>query len=277
VHEVGHHYFVAMGIDIVRGRDFNAADTETSGRVVLLGARMAERLWPQADPLGRCLYIGRHETRCSQVIGLVEDSRNVEIDERETLQYYVPIAQKQIGARPNLFVVRVSGDDVATTSAARTALAGIDPRIRYAWLDPVQTLIDPQTRSWQLGATMLSVFGLLALLVAAIGLYSVLAFDVAQRMRELGLRAALGASTERLLRMVVGRAVLLTSLGVLLGVVVASLLVGRVESLLFEVPAHDPVTFAGVIIVLHAVAIAASSIPGWRAARVDPNTALRSD
>jgi ABC-type antimicrobial peptide transport system permease subunit len=137
--------------------------------------------------------------------------------------------------------------------------------------------IDPRTRSWRLGATVFSIFGLLALVVAAIGLYSVLAFDVAQRTREIGVRSALGASTRALVRMIVAQSLRLTSIGVTLGIVVALALVGRVESLLFEIPPRDPVTFVVVIITLHMVAALASSLPAWKASRVDPNIALRAD
>lgn len=277
VHEVGYDYFAAMGLEIVRGRAFRDRDRGAAGRVALISARMAARLWPGQDPLGKCLFVGRDETRCSAIVGVVEDSRNVEIAEAETFQYYVPLAQAQIGARPNLFLIRVARDRPELVLEIRRTISELDPRVRYASVEPMQSRIDPQTRSWQLGAMMLTVFGLLALLVAAIGLYSVLSFDVAQRTRELGLRAALGASTSRLLRMVVARAVAVTAFGVALGVLSALAITDRVEPLLFQIPPHDPLTFLAVIVALLLVAILASSIPGWRAARVDPNIALRAD
>jgi ABC-type antimicrobial peptide transport system permease subunit len=137
--------------------------------------------------------------------------------------------------------------------------------------------IDPRTRSWTLGATVFSIFGLLALVVASIGLYSVLSFDVAQRTREIGVRSALGASARAQMRMIVGNALRITAIGVAAGVIAALALAGRIEPLLFEIPPRDPVTFVVVVLALHVVAALASSIPAWRASRVDPNVALRSD
>jgi ABC-type antimicrobial peptide transport system permease subunit len=124
---------------------------------------------------------------------------------------------------------------------------------------------------------MFSVFGLLALLVAAIGLYSVLSFDVAQRTRELGVRAALGAFRNTLLTMVVRRALTLTAVGVTLGILIALALAGRMQAMLFEIPPRDPVTFLAVVVTLHLVAAVAGTLPGWRAARVQPAEALRAE
>ena len=132
-------------------------------------------------------------------------------------------------------------------------------------------------RSWRLGATMFTIFGALALVVAAVGLYSVVAYDVSQRTRELGVRVALGASGGAVLRLVVGEGVRVVAVGLALGAAVALALAGRVAPLLYEVSAKDPATYAGVIGVLLAVAVAASLAPAIRAARVDPNVALRTD
>jgi putative ABC transport system permease protein len=132
-------------------------------------------------------------------------------------------------------------------------------------------------RSWRLGATMFTIFGLLALVVAAVGLYSVVAYDVSQRTRELGVRVALGASGGTVLRLVVGEGVRVVALGLALGAAVAVSLATKVSPLLYEVSAKDPLTYAGVIAVLLVVAIVASLAPALRAARVDPNVALRAD
>jgi ABC-type antimicrobial peptide transport system permease subunit len=182
-----------------------------------------------------------------------------------------------VAARPTLFVIRTERSSRELESRMRATIAELDPGVRYATLEPMATLIDPQTRSWTLGASMLGVFGLLALLVAAIGLYSVLTFDVAQRTRELGVRGALGATRQDLLGLVLRRALGMTAIGVTIGTLAALVLVQRLEPLLFEVPARDPLTFGSVILLLHLVAAAASAVPGWRASRVQPNEALRSE
>jgi len=137
--------------------------------------------------------------------------------------------------------------------------------------------VAPQMRSWRLGATMFTIFGLLALVVAAIGLYSVVAYDVSQRTRELGVRVALGASAGAVLRLVVGEGVRVVIIGLAVGAAVALALASRVSPLLYQVSAKDPVTYAGVVGILLVVAIVASLAPALRAARVDPNVALRAD
>jgi ABC-type antimicrobial peptide transport system permease subunit len=153
----------------------------------------------------------------------------------------------------------------------------LSPRLRFVHVQAISDLSAIERRAWRLGATMFTLFGILALLVAALGLYSVLAFDVAQRTREIGLRNALGASTGRILSIVISRAVRITAAGVVIGVIVALALAPRVEQLLFDTPARDPITLAAVISLLLITSIAAAGIPAWRAARVDPNIALRTE
>jgi ABC-type antimicrobial peptide transport system permease subunit len=210
------------------------------------------------------------------VVGVVEDSRRQEIEALTTFQYYIPTGQYQ-AARSGLFVVRVTDESATTLDAIRRTILELDPRIRYVDAEPMMNRIDPRTRSWKLGATVFSIFGLLALVVASIGLYSVLSFDVAQRTREIGVRTALGASSPTLVRMIVMNALRITAIGVVAGVVAALALAGRVQPLLYEVPARYPVTILGAVVVLHLVAVLASSIPALRASRVDPNIALRAD
>jgi ABC-type antimicrobial peptide transport system permease subunit len=153
----------------------------------------------------------------------------------------------------------------------------MDPRIRYASVAPLQDKIAPEARSWTLGATMFTVFGLLALLVAAIGLYGVLAFDVAQRTRELGIRTALGAERMRLLRSVVTDGLRLALVGVVLGLGIALVAAPYVRDLLFKESPRDPHVFVAVALTLILVALVASLIPGVRATRVDPMVALRTE
>lgn len=279
VHEVSEGYFEAMDLALLRGRTFTSSDG-TGPRVAIVNASMARALWPDRDPLGMCLYVSRQgdaSPPCSRVVGVVEDVRETAVTESVSFQYYVPLAQRQVNARPSLFVIRTTGRGPAIASQMRSAIVDLDTRVRYATVEPMSTLIDPQLRSWTLGATMLGVFGILALVVAAIGLYSVLSFDVAQRTRELGVRAALGAGRNRLLGLVVRRALGMTTIGVAAGGVAALVLVQRVETMLFEIPPRDPATFAAVIVLLHMVAAVASAVPGWRAARVAPNQALRAE
>ena len=283
IHEVSGDYFAAMGLEVRVGRTFTAADAVGTPPVVLVNETMARQLWPGRSPLGECLRIGgedreHNRTRpCSTVVGVVEDARRQSVRAEETFQYYIPLAQRHLDSIPEYLVVRVARETPALLNAIRRQVLGLDPAIRWVDVSRLQDRIAPETRAWQLGATLFSLFGLLALVVAAIGLYSMLAFDVAQRTRELAVRTALGATTRRLVRHILHRALATTALGVAAGVLVALLLAGRVEPLLFETRGRDPLSFAGVALVLLAVAVAAAGLPAWRAARVDPGTALRSD
>jgi predicted permease len=282
VHEVSPGYLEAMDLRVIAGRTLTESDGPGSEPVALVNQSMADGLWPDGPAIGRCLYVGNgpddeRQTRCTRVIGVVEDARRMEVEKVTHFQYYIPAAQKQVGGAQRLFVLRVTAETPALLATIRQTVHDLDPRIRYVEAEPMMSRIDPQTRSWQLGAAVFSIFGLLALIVASIGLYSVLAFDVAQRTREIGVRSALGASRGAVVRLVTQQALRITALGVGVGVLGAALLADRVEPLLFDVPPRDPVTFLVVITVLHVVAALASSLPAWRAARVDPNIALRAD
>ena len=282
VYEVTPGFLEAMDLAVIAGRGITERDAGAGQPVVLINQSMAAALWPGQSALGRCLYIGLGpdrgpQTRCSEIVGVVEDSRRQEVENVTTFQYYIPLAQEQMNGTARLFVIRTADESPATMQAIRRTLLDLDPRIRYVDAEPMMNRIDPSTRSWQLGAAVFSIFGLLALVVSAIGLYSVLAFDVAQRTREIGVRSALGATTREVIGLVVGNALRITAIGVAVGVLGALALAGRIEPLLFEIPPRDPLTFIAVVVTLHVVAAIASTVPAWRASRVDPNVALRSD
>jgi predicted permease len=299
VFAVGPDYLETMRMRIVRGRGFDEDRRGGGPPVTLINEAMARLLWPGQEVVGKCLYIGDDATACTTVIGVVADARRGSLIEPDAHpQYFVRLEQEaertrltaddsgdgtRIGvysekARPEMLLVRVRDDASGMLQRVRDAVLASEPRLRYVNVTTLsEELIQPQMRAWTLGATMFSVFGGLALLVAALGLYSVLAFDVAQRTREIGLRSALGADTGALLGMVVRRAVLMCAAGVTLGLAAAALLSPRVSDLLYETAPRDPATMAGVAVVLLAVAVLASGAPAWRAARVDPNIALRAE
>ena len=179
------------------------------------------------------------------------------------------------GWAPRALYIRAARDVDETVAAVAPLLRAASPRIRYATVRGMREILEPQARSWTLGATMFTVFGLLALALAAIGLYSVLAFDVAQRTRELGIRTALGAEQGRLMRGVLWRGGRFGVGGVLLGLTVSYFAAPYANELLFEVSPRDPTVLGGVGAVLVAVSVVASLVPGLRATRVDPVDALR--
>ena len=211
---------------------------------------------------------------CHVVVGISGDIR---AGFEEGPGRHVYVAATQVPAPDSRIFVRTRGEAATQAEAVRRALQEVVPGAAFVSARTLDGIVAPQMRSWRLGATMFTIFGALALVVAAVGLYSVVAYDVSQRTRELGVRVALGASAGAVLRLVVGEGVRVVAVGLALGSAVALALASRVSPLLYEVSAKDPLTYAGVVGVLLAVAVAASLAPALRAARVDPNVALRSD
>jgi putative ABC transport system permease protein len=273
---VGTDYFEALGIRRVHGRLFDERDAQPGSHTAVLNEAFAAALWPGQDPLGRCLYVDTADAPCSEVVGVVADSRRGRLVEESTFQYYMPLEQ-QVARAPHALLVRTEADMARALAGARAALLSLDSRVRYVSTSPLQEVVAPQLRQWRMGAWLFTLFGALALLVAAIGLYSVMAFDVAQRMREIGLRTALGASSPAIMRLIIGRALAITGLGVGLGTLLALLLGPRLRDMLYQVSPYDPLVYMVVIVTLCTVSVVAAAIPAWRAALVDPNVALRAD
>ena len=272
-------YFRTLDLRLLRGRAFEQADF-ASGFSVVVNEALVRLWWPDRDPLGECMQIGGDDDEpvaCSTIVGVVEDARRGSLLEDPNPQYYVPNTHPVISNFGEAMFVRISGDEARIVPVLRRTLLELSPRLRFVTIQPIAELSAKELSGWKLGATMFTLFGLLALVVAALGLHSVLAFDVAQRTREIGLRNALGAGTGRLLSIVVGRAVRITAAGAAIGVAIALVVAPRVEQLLYQTRARDPLTLAAVTAVLLVTALAAAAIPGWRAARVDPNVALRTD
>jgi ABC-type antimicrobial peptide transport system permease subunit len=212
---------------------------------------------------------------CTYVVGIAENIKEQSLASDSGYYYYLP--WKQFSPTDGGLFVRVNGDAAHYAEAVRRRLQREMPGASYVTISPFTDIVGSVTRSWELGATMFVAFGVLALLLAAIGLYSVIAYNVAQRTHELGVRVALGARTPDVIRLVVVDGLKVALAGVVIGVVVA-LWAGRwVKPLLFGVSASDPSVFALVATTLLVVAVAASWIPALRASRVDPNVALRTD
>jgi ABC-type antimicrobial peptide transport system permease subunit len=188
--------------------------------------------------------------------------------------YYVPAAQ-YAEETPSAILLRARGDAEALVSVVQRELLSGDPDIRYAVVRPLQERIDPQLRSYRLGATVFGLFGLLALIVAALGLYSVLAFNVAQRTHEIGVRSALGATRGRIVAQILRESVALAAIGVVLGLVIAIAAGGALAPLLYQISPRDPVVLTVVTVTLLLAAAAAGIVPASRAARIDPSAALR--
>jgi hypothetical protein len=276
---VSHDHLPNLGIQVRQGRMFTEQEMASGARVAVVTENMARGIWGSESALGQCLMISERDSPCWEIVGLVEPSRLTELDGDVPWQYYLPLAEPaiELGARPGAIMMRARSDARGLLGPIRRELRALDPGIRFAHVRLQQDLIDPHLRSWRLGAAMFSVFGILALIVAAVGLYSVLAFNVALRTREIGVRSAMGASRNRILRMVLRQAVGVTGVGVASGIIVALVSANRMEPLLFETSPRDPLVFAGVVVVLVMVAMAAGAIPAWAATKVDPMQALRTD
>jgi predicted permease len=269
-------YFRTFGTRILRGRPFTAADRAGAPRVALVSESMARVLWPGKEALGQCMRVGADTMPCTTVIGIAEDAIQGSLTDDKRLHYYLPIDQFR-PAEGFALLLRMRGDAASQVERVRKALQTVMPGESYVTVRPMQELVDDRRRSWRLGATMFVAFGALALLVAAVGLYGVITYNVAQRMHELGVRIALGAQARDVVRLVVGQGIRFAVAGVGVGLGLALVAARWIQPMLFRQPARDPAIFGGVGALLILVAALASALPALRATRADPNSALRSD
>jgi predicted lysophospholipase L1 biosynthesis ABC-type transport system permease subunit len=213
---------------------------------------------------------------CTTVVGIAEDAVQNSLTDDLRFRYYMPIDQ-DAPERGHTLLLRMRGEPADQGEAVRQALQPVVPGEAYVTVSPLSDVIDGQRRSWRVGATMFVAFGGLALLVAAVGLYGVISYNVAQRTHELGVRIALGARALDVVKLVVGQAVRFGLAGTLVGVALALIAAPWIEPLLFEQSPRDPATYGSVASLLLLAAVAGSAFPALRATRADPNAALRSD
>jgi len=269
-------YFHTMGTALRRGRVFVASDDAGAQRVVTVNETMARLYWPGEEPLGKCLKIGGRTAPCRQVVGVVEDARWGSVID-EAVQYFIPLAQTDsvMTSPVTALLVRTAGPSDALAGAVRREVQATSADLPYPTIDPMPQKFAWQLRPWRLGSAILSIFGGLGLLLAAIGLYGVLSYVVSQRTQEIGVRIALGAAAGHVRRVVLLQTLRVVGIGVLLGTI-AALAAGRViASQLYGVTPHDPVVLSVAVMILVAVAVVASYLPARRATKVDPMVALR--
>ena len=268
-------YFATTGTRILRGRGLSAEDRAGSQRVAVVSEALARTGWPGQDPLGKCLRMEADTMPCRTVVGVAEDIKNGALGGPADPMVYFASAQE--GENQGTIFLRMRGDAALRADAVRRELQKAMPEPAYIVVTPLAQILTPVTRSWRLGATMFAVFGGLALVLAAIGLYSVVAYSVTQRTHEMGVRVALGARISDVVALIVSDGLRVVVVGIGIGLAVA-LSAGRwLAPLLFGVSPRDPLVFGAVAVMLVAVALAASWIPALRASRVDPATALRAD
>ncbi|HSB54087.1 MAG TPA: ADOP family duplicated permease [Gemmatimonadales bacterium] len=276
VQSVTADFFKTLGLGLRQGRSFTDADRRAHPAVAVLGSTMAKRFFGEGKALGQCLLFDGSKD-CTEVIGVVEDGvRSSPMEEPQAI-YYIPLPPADSSTNHLTLFVRTRGEASASVAGLRSALQTAVPNLPYVGVRSLQEVIAPRYQSWRLGATLFGLFASVALVLASLGIYSVLAYAVRGRTRELGIRLALGALPASLLALVVRDGLRLTLVGVVLGIV-AALVAGRaLGSLVYGVSPHDVPTMilAGGTVLL--VALAASLLPARRAAKVDPMQSLRSD
>ena len=272
-------YFETMGTRILHGRGFTPSDRAGGPPVVVVSQAMANAIWPGEDALGKRIRIGSDTMPFRTVVGVAEDNRGRSLDGSPEFWYFLSAEQRlaTFGAVADNILVHVDGRAESFVEPLRRRLQREMPGAAYVNAVPLGTLVAPQQRAWHLGATMFVAFAALALALAAIGLYSVVAYSVAARTRELGVRIALGASLGAVARQVVGQGVSFAAIGVAVGGAIALLAARWIEPLLFDAPARDPLVLASVTGILLVVALLATVRPAIRATRVDPTVALRAE
>jgi predicted permease len=271
-------YFAASGIRLIDGADFTESPSGQHGAIV--SETMARKAWPGRPALGQCMHFGKRDAACYRVIGVVADSREREIIEDAAPKYFLSLGDLPSEAKgwsANYVTVSADPARVAAITASMRSLireqfpGGIPSIVRLS------DYLEPKYRPWRLGATLFSAFGILALVVAVVGIYSTMSYGVQQRMHEFGVRVALGARVADVMRLVVGEGMRIVAIGVVIGIGLAVAAGRFVAALLYGVQPNDPATAVVVALCLLLAGSAAALVPAWRAAGVDPAATLKSD
>ena len=269
-------YFSVMGIRVLEGRVFEERDRDGAPTVCIVDQRFAETHWPGESPLGKRLKFGSLDSKDNpwmEVVGQVAHVKNYGVDEESRVELYLPFLQNTGSG----FALVVKTDNAAAVAAAslRAAMRAVSPDIPLYQVRALDELVAERSAQRRLAAQLISVFAMVALVLAAVGIYGVMSYAVAQRTQEIGIRMALGAGEESILQMVLKNGATLALLGVAIGLVAAFVLARLISALLFQTSAADPPTFSLVPLLLLGVALVACYLPARRAARVDPMVALR--
>jgi putative ABC transport system permease protein len=269
-------YFKTMSIPLLDGRVFTEGDKSDSPPVVVISETMARRFWPNENPLGKRIKVGRSTSwrPWLTIIGVVKDVRQYELIIEPKPQMYVPHQQADF-FEPGALVIRANFDPLSLAGTVRQTVWEIDKDQPVSDISTMEEVIADSVARQRFSMWLLGIFAGVALVLAAVGIYGVMSYSVAQRTREIGIRLALGAQRSDVLKMTIGGGLRLVLMGAAIGLVAALVLTRVMSSLLFGVSPTDPLTFISISIVLISVAVVASYIPALRATRVDPMFALR--
>jgi predicted permease len=283
-------YFEVFGVRMIRGRDFSFADDARAPGVVIINEAMARRYWPDRDPLNDQLIIGRgmrpayDEEPVRQIIGIVGDVRDTRLMDPARPAMYVPVAQEPDGVTvenvkflPLVWTVRTAGEPYALSRPVQQALESGPGKLPVTRIRALADVVSESTARSTFDSWLMAVFGVCALVLAAVGVYGLVSYWVQQRTREIGVRIALGAEAAGVARMVVRHGMRIAAAGIGVGLVAAFASAQLVSRMVFGVTPRDPVIFAAIAVLLAMVAFVAVSLPAMRASRVDPSETLRAE
>jgi putative ABC transport system permease protein len=286
-------YFRALGVRLIRGRAFNDRDTNDAPKVAIISQAMARRYWPDEDPLGELISVNPplamlpreslatippdYEPDEFTIVGVAADVRYGSLSIEAVPLVYVPYSQGSEGEMSLYLVVRSSNDPLMLASAIRREVAAIDPDQPIAAVQTMDARMSAAVARPRLQANVLTAFAVIAILLAAIGIYGVMSYGVSQREKEIGIRVALGAGGRDVVGLVLYQGLSMTVMGVAIGLIAALPLAQLLRSLLFDVSPADPTVFVAIVLLLLVTALIATWIPARRAARLDPASTLRSD
>jgi predicted permease len=274
---VGPAYFETMKVPILRGRAFTAADDERARPVAIVNELMAQRLWPGQDAIGKRFRMQGKDTKWLEVVGLTRTGKYQYIFEDPSPYFFAPMAQQYRPLR--VLHVRTSGAPEALAPAAQKEIRALNPALPVYDVRSMEHMLDGPNGFFllRIGALFGGALGALGLILALVGIYGVVSYSAAQRTQEIGVRMALGAQRRDIVRLVVGQGLVLVAAGIVVGLAAAMGVSRLLAGLLFGISSTDPVTFAGVPLVLGAMALLASYLPALRTTRIDPMVALRND
>jgi predicted permease len=275
-------YFRTMGIDLVEGREFDLQDDRTARGVVVINESLARRYFPDEDPIGRTIdglpphiALGGFLVNEFEIVGIVEDVKYFGLAEGTLPSLYMPIAQAPF--RRMSFTIRTAGVPEGMIAAIRNEIVTIDPTVPIARIQTMERILSDSVARDRFSMWLLTLFAGIALVLASVGIYGVTSYSISQRTAEMGIRMAVGATAQDVVRLVMVNGVKLALGGVALGLLGAAALSRIMASQLYTLGATDPVTFGGVALVLVVVALTATYIPAFRAARIDPVLAIQGE
>jgi putative ABC transport system permease protein len=273
---IGANFFSAIGARIVRGRDFTPSEERAPTRVMIINQMLADAYWPGANPIGQCVRLDSDST-CTEIVGVAQNIMLFRMIKDDRAMIYLPPFHPMLDGPPSAIIVRTAGDPSLVIPELRRTIQGVAPNMPFVSVRPYSEIVAPQLRPWRLGATMFTIFGAIALIIAAVGLYSVMAYSVSQRTHEIGVRVALGARTSDVVRLVTLQGLRAIGAGIVLGAAIALFASRWIADMLYNASAHDPRVYVGAAVVMAIAGGIASVVPARRSARVDPAITLRAD